>query len=382
MQQTPSTSFKIDWRIINALRGLAALYVVLNHSRGMLFTDAIDYAEVVKPKADWAWWEWINMLLMQHTGLGSEFVIMFFVLSGFSIAHSLSKKPDPAGFYKRRIIRLYPTYFIGIVWAIVVFLVIKYVAPVKFYNPLEGHLAVQEYFENFISLSSLIKNLFYYPVNNFLTVQYWSLPLEVIFYFIAPIVIRKFRWYAGITLLLYGLGWVLVGSSYHELEPYNIPFQFTLDFGIYFLVGLLMYRYKEWLNGRFRMNRLLVFTSLALIFEVVVILKAYVWHQHANKYSGLIMILFSYIILFGFLKNKIRIKSLELIGNYSYTLYVTHLATIHVINSIAFHYGYGFYTIRITYVWYIGIAASLLCAYLLYWVAERPSTKYLERLRK
>ena len=49
---------KINWRIINALRGFAALGVVANHARGLLFSDDVLYATHVHPKQSWQIWEW------------------------------------------------------------------------------------------------------------------------------------------------------------------------------------------------------------------------------------------------------------------------------------------------------------------------------------
>jgi len=382
MLQQPIESTKINWNIINALRGLAALYVVVNHSRGQLFTDAMDYAAKVNPKSSWQWWEWVNMMLMQHTSLGQEFVILFFVLSGFSIAHSLSQNPPVGMFYLRRLIRLYPAYILGLIWAVVVFAIIRYVSPDIFYNAVETSRPMRDYYLDFISLRSIINNLLYNPGNGYLTLQYWSLPLEVIFYLIAPFIIRSLKWYGIITIALYLAGWVMNGYNNFSVISDPLPFQFLFDYGIYFWVGVLVYRYKDYLLRHFSLNKFLIVLSLLAIFELQVILKGYMFNQVHNKVLGLIMIVFSFIILLGALKHEIRIPWLEKIGRYSYTLYVTHLATIHIVNAVAYHYGYGFYTIQVLYMWYIGIAVSLLFAYLLYWVAEYPSTKYLEHRRK
>lgn len=382
MQQHPRTTQKINWQIINALRGLAALVVVLNHTRGQLFANAEYYAEHVNPKASWAWWEWFHILVMQHVNLGTEFVILFFVLSGFSIAHSLRQNPGPKGFYVRRLVRLYPTYLVGIIWAIVVFLLIKTIAPDVYYTSIESELPIQGVFHQFIEIPNLIKNLLYYPRNNFLTLQYWSLPLEVIFYAIAPFALRYFRWYAVLTILLCILGYILYGIYYLNIFADAIPFQFTLDYGIYFLTGIIFYKNKEYLIDSYKPNKLVMFGVLFLIFETLVILKSYVWHQEHNKITGMFMILFSYISLIGFLKYNIRIRWLEKIGTYSYTLYVTHMATIFIFSSLAYRYGLNFYNIPVLYYWYLGVAGSLLFGYLLFWIAEYPSTKYLEKLRK
>src|SRR6185369_5509062 len=114
-----------------------------------LFTDAMQYATQVTPKSHWSYWEWFNMILMQHTDLGTEFVILFFVLSGFSIAHSLSANTDMKAFYVRRAIRLYPPYVLGIIWAIVVFLIIKEDAATIFYKPSEGNVPLAVEFNKF-----------------------------------------------------------------------------------------------------------------------------------------------------------------------------------------------------------------------------------------
>ena len=70
---------KINWNIINWMRGLAALYVVVNHSRGGLFTNTANYITHIAPKDQWSLWEWLNIVLLQHTDLGTEFVILFFI---------------------------------------------------------------------------------------------------------------------------------------------------------------------------------------------------------------------------------------------------------------------------------------------------------------
>lgn len=382
MLQQAGEPTKINWNIINGLRGLAALYVVVNHSRGQLFTDAMDYAATVNPKSSWQWWEWVNMMLMQHTSLGQEFVILFFVLSGFSIAHSLSQNPQIGMFYVRRLIRLYPAYILGLLWAVVVFAIIRYVSPDIFYYAVETNRPIRDYYLDFISLPSIINNLLYNPGPSLLTVQYWSLPLEVIFYVLAPFIIHRFKWYGIITILLYTVGWILNGHNIKNIVTTPVPVQFLFDFGIYFWIGILIYRYKDYLLHHFRLNKILVILLLLAIFELQIILKGYIWHQEHNKILGLIMIVFSFIILLGSLKHEIRIPWLEKIGRYSYTLYVTHLASINIVNAVAYYYGYSFYTIQVLYMWYMGIAVSLICAYLLYWLAEYPSTKYLEHRRK
>lgn len=381
MQQDIQTSKKIDWQIINGMRGLAALYVVIHHSRHRLFTDAMDYARFVNPKENWSWWEWLSVVLLQHANLGVEFVILFFILSGFSIAHSLNHKPDLKGFYQRRLIRLYPTYIIGLLWAFAIYLLIRYTCPDVFYNSVETLRPFQVYFNDFIDLSRILKILLYIPGNNSLIIQYWSLPLEVIFYLLAPIVIVRFRWYAVATIALYLVGWGIYGVHNHDIRSSTAPFQFTLDYGIYFMIGIAFYKFKDQITNAFKLNKAVVFITLIALFEILVVLKSYVFNINGTRATGVLMVLFSFVLLFGFLKNEIHIKWLEKIGVYSYTLYVTHIASIYIVNVISYKTGTHFYLIYNLNLWYLGIFASLVFAYLLYWVAEYPSTKYLKRLR-
>lgn len=373
---------KLDWRIISWLRGLAAFYVVINHSRGALFSDSMMYAQHVNPKESWHWWEWAQITLMNHTGLGSEFVILFFLLSGFSIAHSLRSNTNIPGFYKRRFVRLYPPYLLGILWAFFAFFLIWTFVPEVYYNPTEGHEPLSVVYQKVAHLPTLVSNLLYMPKNNDLTHQYWSLPFEVVFYLLAPWMIRKFKMASIIMLLLYAAGWVVFGMAYHNPDHTNTLFQFSLEYGVYFIVGILFYKYKDRLISSFRLNKIWSVAAIIALFEIMVLAKGYLFGGEHNKITGIMTIVLTYLLMFSALKYNFRIKWLEKIGDYSYTLYVTHWATIYLVKIIAVKLGYNYYFIHNLFIWYLGIPISLGTAYLLYLLVERPSNLYLEKLRK
>ncbi|MCB0700640.1 MAG: acyltransferase [Chitinophagales bacterium] len=381
MLDRTDTTYKIDWRIINWLRGLAAFYVVVNHSRGFLFTDTASYSANVNPQSNWAFWEWLQVRIMQFTNLGSEFVVFFFLLSGFSIAHSLRSNNDTKEFYKRRLLRLYPTYVLGIVWAIIAFVIISIFASPVFYAGVEGQEPLLRYYHYFIDLKALLLNLIYIPTDNYLTHQYWSLPHEVIFYLLAPWVIKKYRWMGIVALSWYLIGWAFSGISQNEPDSSPIFLQFTSDYAIYFFIGILFYRYKDRLISSFRLNKTATIVLGIVLFMSVSLMKGYVFHQVQNKVTGLGITLLAYVLLFGAMKNNIRIKPLERIGEYSYTLYVTHIATIFVLKTITYKMGYGFHLIDNMLIWYFGIFFSVFMAWGLYRVAEQPSTAYVSKMR-
>ena len=379
---TQTDTLKLDWRIISWLRGLAALYVTINHCRGRLFSDAMMYAERVNPKENWQWWEHTQMFIMNHTSLGSEFVILFFLLSGFSIAHSLKGTTNISTFYKRRLIRLYPPYILGIAWSFVVLLLIWAYAPDIYYNAREGYEPFKVIFEKIAYLPTLLSNLLYMPKDNYLTHQYWSLPYEVIFYLAAPWIIKHFR-IAGITMLVIYIACLLLFGIGHKTPgEHNIFFLFGNEYGIYFIVGILFYKYKDWLYANFKLNKIVsIFAALA-IFEVLIITKGYLFEGMPNKITGALTIVLTYILLFSALKYKMRINWLEKVGDYSYTLYVTHWATIHAYKIVALKLGLGFHYIDNLFFWYSGVLVCLGTSYLMYFMAERPGNKYIERLRK
>ena len=48
--------YKIDFKILDGLRGIAAIYVVFNHARGNLFIGGVKYAQL-KNVAEWNLYE-------------------------------------------------------------------------------------------------------------------------------------------------------------------------------------------------------------------------------------------------------------------------------------------------------------------------------------
>ena len=82
---------KLNFKILDGLRGIASTYVLLNHARGNLLMGGNEYSKI-KPILNWSFTEKLYYSSLQLTTLGTEFVILFFILSGFSIAYSLKNK--------------------------------------------------------------------------------------------------------------------------------------------------------------------------------------------------------------------------------------------------------------------------------------------------
>ena len=91
----------VNFSILDALRGFAALYVCIAHARGLLWMGMVEYLKR-HPYKTWDLYDYVISAVMSLTKLSGEFVIFFFVLSGFSIAHSLASKNAYLPFLKKR----------------------------------------------------------------------------------------------------------------------------------------------------------------------------------------------------------------------------------------------------------------------------------------
>src|SRR5688572_10975404 len=174
---------RIPFDILDSIRGIASLYVVIAHCRGVLWIGGSEFLEMF-PRNTWDWWDYAMFGSSLLTRLAVEFVIVFFVLSGFSIAHSLSGNTSPLSFYKRRFIRIYPSYVAALVWAAAIFLVTRYWHP-EWYDHRTIDAALQygidydktafmrsEEMNSFFDTNVLVGNLFYMPGGGYIT-PFW-----------------------------------------------------------------------------------------------------------------------------------------------------------------------------------------------------------------
>src|SRR5688572_20744572 len=128
---------KIPFDILDSIRGIASLYVVIAHCRGVLWIGGSGYSEKF-PRSTWDLSEYLMVGSSLLTRLAVEFVIVFFVLSGFSIAHSLSTDKTPLPFYKRRLVRIYPSYIVALIWAGLIFVITGLLFPQWYDGSLRG----------------------------------------------------------------------------------------------------------------------------------------------------------------------------------------------------------------------------------------------------
>lgn len=368
---------KLNFDILESLRGLAALYVCIGHCRGVLWIGG-EYFTKLHPTNTWTVWDHIRIGLNMLTRLSTEFVIVFFVLSGFSIAHSLRTNRQPAPFYKRRFIRLYPPYVGAIIWAMVAVSIISAVYPhftdgtyrTDAFNVLH---ASQQLFQGKV----IIKNLLYLPQLDGVLKPFWSLTQEVIFYLIAPFVFRKKNLYYALSVALFIAA--IVGLKAGWIQP-TIPVLF-ITFNIYFVIGSALYDHYAWVEEKLRRfltkKTMIAFVLVTYFVMIALSLIDYV------LLNALVAAALSVALIVYLLSKDIQIKSLIGIGRFSYTLYITHMPTIYL-------YMMGYFLVTQAAPPYIYnnlvfIPCVFLClgfAWLHYSLIEKRSKVVLDKMRK
>lgn len=369
---------KLNFDILESLRGLAALYVCIGHSRGNLWIGGEQYLKL-HPKETLGISDYLVLGLNMLTRLSTEFVIVFFVLSGFSIAHSLRKTPDPLPFYKRRLIRLYPPYIVAILWAMGVVLLIQAIAPQfadkTYSSPSFDRIADSR---QLFQWDVFLKNLVYLPQLDGVLRPFWSLTMEVIFYLMAPYLFRvkKFYYLSSVVLFLFAM------AVYYFNWPVHYIITDFCFYSIFFAIGVALYNHYNLVLERaklFLTNKAL-WISLFLFFAMIGVSLVIKRYETITAFMSAVM---SVILIVYLLGNNKEIKWLINVGRYSYTLYITHFPTIflyltlyfvvtnaappHINNSLVF------------------IPSVFLClgvAYVQYYFVERRSKMVLDNLRK
>lgn len=338
---TPVPQSRLDW-----LRGAAAIYVVMNHVRGHLWIGGEKLLAISPTAANY-----LAVAALQLTSLGEEAVILFFVLSAFAMAHSIRISSGIGRFYAKRIIRIWPPYIAAVLFAMLIGVVI-------------GDTSVRDRFLHIIFYDR--------PGGNALTAQFWSLPYEVLFYALCPLLLaneRRVRWSLGIGILGAVVTFVLKGP---KLNPWHfLPFDFIGCELLMFACGALAY---------YNIERVPRISGKAMLATLVVGI-AVVWlirHQigASNPFSNIAMIALS-VMLIRNLPDNLRFN----FGSFSYSIYIFHFAIISLIVAGLAAIGVRQSDLVNPLLWVLALPPIVMACYGLYYVTERISNERVNRLR-
>ena len=282
---------------IQILRGIAVLFVVLFH--------------------------------LEIGGFQSGFlgVDVFFVISGFLMAH-LYNPNEKQKFFQRRALRLLPTYFMVVLFSLIVAIFIT--APSEF-----SQISTQSLYATALSsnIGFWMENSYFSKINFTPLLHLWSLGVEIHFYLLIPFLffIFKLQRYLLITVLLLSLflSFTILGVS-----PKTSFFLMPLR-AWEFLIGYAIVFYSAQSSIKFQAKEYL--GTIALLVLIAIPLfpvdgkSLNFLTGHPGIYALLISLATATILLFGLskpLENSIFGDALEHLGEYSYSIYLVHFPII------------------------------------------------------
>ncbi len=340
---------------LDALRGLAAVWVIFYHAsaEGKRLTSLA----AVLP-------DWFETVLLKWGSLG---VSIFFVLSGFVIAHSLRKAIVNAEYFKqfslRRFARLTPPYYLSIVLALgyAIFAAKSKGIPFEAPSPAKflAHLA---FVQDLVGLGHINE-------------VYWTLCLEVQFYlsfcgllWLAQVLAKRLDDEAA-RAWVFGPSAIVAAIFPLFIEQPSRPTYFLpLWYG--FLLGV--FAYWSW-QKRIPSSVFYGYSALFIVSSIV--------HQDVfSAACALSALLLHEAGRFNQLGVWLKAAPFQFLGKISYSLYLNHVMVV----GALFKVGYGKLGMTLTsdlLLLAASIVISIGLAWVTWWIAERPSIKWSQSFK-
>lgn len=250
-------------------------------------------------------------------------VSFFFFISGFVMTMVYAKQLPglrPAYFYKRRVTRIYPVYFMAFLWTIIVVLFLKQASP-------KGLIVIL----HALGLQSLYPG--YLLDLNYTT---WSISVELVFYLLFPFLLNWMMRFPLKKLVLVTVVIWLLQSMQHILfinYVYNgtkAMEEFISAFPLWhlstFFAGMVTARLiaLEAFGDKFKNNTHLVF-SLSLLFLIIIVFIPNPLLQYVH--NGLLSPVFMLIITSlyydkSFVNRALSHRYMSRLGDLSYGLFI------------------------------------------------------------
>ncbi len=291
---------------LNGIRALAASIVILWH------TDEFAFLFGLPPYG------------YGETGMAGAAVTMFFVLSGFLITYLLLKEKDKYGdvavaqFYGRRILRIWPVYYLAVLLA---YLFFRHLSTEQLSAPDQSGLAYALY----VFLMPNVAYAFELGIRSIKPL--WSVGVEEQFYLVWPWLVKKSRHLlptlAMIVLAVVALKILL---RFGENGPFYRLIRLTSIDGMAIggIGGWMVYHQHPWLRYIYsRLAQVLAWCFLAasILYRPLQITSLLDSELHALVYGILILNVSSNPATLIRLENR----PINFLGRISYGLYVYHM---------------------------------------------------------
>jgi peptidoglycan/LPS O-acetylase OafA/YrhL len=370
METRPDLKTKIFFPNLDGLRFIAFFLVFFHHSL-IVACFSTDPASAV--------YEFINNQ-KENGALG---VNLFFVLSGFLITYLLlSEKTKYAtihvtNFYLRRVLRIWPLYFLMVVAGFIIFPLIK-----KMMGGIPDETHTAGYYMFFISNFQMVAKGF--ADSSILNVL-WSVGVEEQFYFVWPVVLlltpKKYLLSVFGILILGTLIFRYINAGEARINYYHTfaVFSDMVIGGVAAYYSFYSLRFIDFFKKLPRKNIIIIYALMLLVIAFRYLIFTNVI---ANTFQRLLLSLFfAFVILeqnfatFSFYKIS-RSKFLSRWGNYTYGLYCLHtigLLIAHIISEKLLKLNNNWLIMGIDFT--VGFGLSMIMAYISYTYFEAPFLK-------
>lgn len=259
---------------------------------------------------------------------GTEAVYMFFTLSGFLIIRLIYKEKQKGTFsikkfYIRRILRIFPLYYLIVVFGFLYYWVILPNLGIPFENNYElgEGILLTVFF-----LPNIFKDL--YMPGGVLEIL-WSIGIEEQFYLvIAPLlfVINKNK------ILLFLIAFTVVYFVFYHLEAFSFLNEFTMVFFYMFfggIISILEEKKKLQFLKKSKITPIIICVLTGLHFTTSLLFFKQAWLL--NLITMVLFSLFIHSISHNNYGIQIRNKTLNYLGQISYGLYMFHVIALNAV---------------------------------------------------
>jgi peptidoglycan/LPS O-acetylase OafA/YrhL len=347
---------------IDALRGIAASIVVFFHLYG-----------AIKPSIS----SWLPSIIGAILSYGYIGVSVFFVISGFVIAHTIRESAITisyiGNFALRRSIRLDPPYWVSIVTAISLTYLSTVIFPDIHRSPPQPGQVISHifYLQNILGYGDIVA-------------VYWTLCFEVQFYLFFICSLGLFQQFSlkmasskidSIKIqaaIFYILGLISILTRF-EYIYIPIPGIF-IEYWYQFYLGVITY----WcVSGQFSQKNFWLFLLTVLLFNII---EGY----SASSLTALFTSLFIYILgIRNQLTNIFSNFTAQYLGKISYSLYLMHpIVGWQAISLGKRVLGPNLDPLQGILVFCFGVFVSISVAHIVYSMVEKPSVIFCSRFKK
>ncbi len=363
-------------RQLHVFRGLSALIVTIGHAKIIFWVGGLMYLQKY-PISSWGIADYFLFPIDLASSAGQEFVIVFFVLSGFFITHSFKKnKWSLNAFYINRFLRIFPPYIFAVLISVFVYFWIDRLNPEIFHTiiPRATNVRMLNSFTE-LNWTNFLRSLVFldtlkhdYIAGNF---SLWSLFHEACFYLGIPFLLNRLKITAIVSFLL-----VAIGANFFLYN--NLILMFLLYYSFSFFAGAYLYDLLIVKKVEVKINKI-VSRFLVLVLFIGTL---GVGLLEINMLSVLFPVLFSVVTIHSLLNFPIRkgVKIGSFFGDISYTLYLLHLP-IFYLGYTVLSLMFGKFIFYERYYW-LFVLLAIPISYVAYLLVEKQSINLIKKLKK